>query len=240
MSHPDTVVYLEHDGKVLLVDSHGQGPKLPIKGRQENEGELRFPTVKEVGEKNIEFEEKMTIKMDFNGKIFSVIKGYPKIEWPSEWAWKDSVISDNAVHPVAREAVYRSLHRLVSKVVIKNNQNKLLMAKVMRGHFSGYWTLPGGYMDHDEHPVTGCVRETLEELGISIEVNDEQPVITQKIFNDEGISFVSFTYQSTWNGQIEDMQLLTEEISEAAWFTKEEALKNAVSLFDAEAIKHHG
>ena len=65
-------------------------------------------------------------------------------------------------------------------------------------------------------------------------------MITQKIFNDEGISFVSFTYQSTWNGQIEDMQLLTEEISEAAWFTKEEALKNAVSLFDAEAIKHHG
>ena len=77
-------------------------------------------------------------------------------------------------------------------------------------------------------------------MGISIEVNDETPVITQKIFNDEGISFVSFTYQSTWNGQIEDMQLLTEEISEAAWFTKEEALTNAVSLFDAEAIKHHG
>ena len=42
MSHPDTVVYLEHDGKVLLVDSHGQGPKLPIKGRQENEGRTQI------------------------------------------------------------------------------------------------------------------------------------------------------------------------------------------------------
>ena len=90
------------------------------------------------------------------------------------------------------------------------------MAKVKRGHFTGFWTLPGGYMDHDEHPTTGCVRETLEELGIEIVLDETPPTITQQIFNDEGISFVSFTYQSTWNGDIEDMNLLTEEISEAA------------------------
>ena len=95
-------------------------------------------------------------------------------------------------------------------------------------------------MDHDEHPTTGCVRETLEELGIGILLNDDAPVITQKIFNDEGVSFVSFTYQSTWNGTLEDMKLLEEEISDAAWFSKNEALANAVSYFDSEAIKHHG
>ena len=92
-------------------------------------------------------------------------------------------------------------------------------------------------MDHDEHPTTGCVRETLEELGIDIVLDDTPPTITQQIFNDEGISFVSFTYQSTWNGAIEDLNLLTEEISEAAWFTREQALSNAVSYFDLEAIK---
>ena len=36
------------------------------------------------------------------------------------------------------------------------------------------------------------------------------------------------------------MNLLEEEISDAAWFSKDEALANAVSYFDSEAIKHHG
>ena len=38
-------------------------------------------------------------------------------------------------------------------------------------------------MDHDEHPTTGCVRETLEELGIDIVLDDTPPTITQQIFN---------------------------------------------------------
>ena len=240
MDHPVTVVYLEHDGRVLLVDSDGHGPQLPVKGRRDVYPTLRFPTLAEVTSRGITFEQKMKIRIKFSEGEYWVIKGYPKIDWPSEWAWKDSIVSDNCVHPIAREAIYRSIHRLVSKVVIKNNQNEILMAKVNRGHFSGFWTLPGGYMDHDEHPTTGCVRETLEELGIGILLNDDAPVITQKIFNDEGVSFVSFTYQSTWNGTLEDMKLLEEEISDAAWFSKNDALANAVSYFDSEAIKHHG
>ena len=94
-------------------------------------------------------------------------------------------------------------------------------------------------MDHDEHPTTGCVRETLEELGIEILLDDKPPVVTQQIFNDEGISFVSFTYQSTWDGEISEMNLLTEEISEAKWFTREQAMENSVSYFDTEAIKNY-
>ena len=48
MSHPDVVVYLEHDGKVLLVDQQGNGPQKPIKGRVANSEILRFPTNEEV------------------------------------------------------------------------------------------------------------------------------------------------------------------------------------------------
>ena len=71
-------------------------------------------------------------------------------------------------------------------------------------------------MDHDEHPAIGCVRETLEELGLEIVLTDQEPVITQNIFNDEGISFVSFTYRSTWNGSLDELTLQTEEIAAAA------------------------
>ena len=93
-------------------------------------------------------------------------------------------------------------------------------------------------MDHDEHPSIGCVRETLEELGIDITLKQSTPVITQKIFNENGVSFVSFTYQSQWEGDISDLKLQTEEIEEAKWFTLDDAKRIAVSYFDSEALKN--
>ena len=235
--HPPIVVYLEHDGKVLLVDQSGEGPKHPVQGRLDGTGELRFPTEDEVKALGIEWLQKDVLELTFSADPYRVIKAYPKITWPKEWCWKDACIADNNVHPVARESIYRSLHRLGSKVMVVNGEGHVLMGKVERGHFNGFWTLPGGYMDHNEHPAIGCVRETLEEMGLSIVLDDVDPVITQRVFNREGISFVSFTYRSTWDGDIADLELLTEEISEAKWFTPSEALANAVSHFDKEALR---
>jgi ADP-ribose pyrophosphatase YjhB (NUDIX family) len=235
--HPSEVVYLEHDGKVLLVDEQGNGPRLPQPGRVSSSESLRFPTAQEVANLGIQFTIKDNLTLRFEADTYNVAKAYPDIAWPKEWAWKDDCVSDNSVHPVAREAIYRSLHRLVSKVMIRNDDGDVLMAKVERGHFRGFWTLPGGYMDHNEHPAIGCVRETLEELGLEIMLDNHEPVITQQVFNDEGISFVSLTYRSSWNGDINELALQTEEISEAAWFSAQEALDNAVSHFDRQALR---
>ena len=233
MEHPPTVLYLEHDGKVLLVDSEGKGPKKPIMNNTGNT-KFRFPTVDEVKRLGIEWE----VKNKFDILGFEVIKAHPNIEWPENWAWKDECISDDAVHPIARESIYRSIHRLVSKVMVLNNQGEVLMGKIERGHFVGHWTLPGGYMDHDEHPAVGCVRETLEEMGIEIELDDKAPIITQRIFTNEGISFVSFTYQANWEGDDSEIKLKENEISEFAWLSPAEALSRAVSGFDAAALRN--
>lgn len=235
--HPSEVIYLEHDGKVLLVDETGNGPIIPQKGRMSHGELIRFPTHDEIVSMGLSYERKGLTTIRFGEKAARVIKGYPKVAWPEQWAWKDDCISDNHVHPVTREAIYRSIHRLVSKVMVQNSKGDVLMAQVERGHFRGFWTLPGGYMDHDEHPAIGCVRETLEELGLEIILDNEEPIITQNIFNDEGISFVSFTYRSTWNGSLEDLTLQTEEIAAAAWFSPQDALAQAVSHFDREALR---
>ena len=152
MSHPETIVHLEHDGKVLLVDQSGNGPIIPVKGRIEVGEFLRFPTVEEIEKLGISWEQKRETHIEFDEVQYVVIKGYPNLSWPKNWSWKDDLISDNSVHPVAREAIYRSIHRLVSKVVVRNSNGEILLAKVSRGHFAGHWTLPGGYMEHDEHP----------------------------------------------------------------------------------------
>ena len=233
MDHPETVLYLEHDGKVLLVDSEGNGP---VKPTMNNTGStrFRFPTRDEAKNLGIEWE----VKNTFDILGFEVIKAHPNVEWPENWAWKDECISDDEVHPIARESIYRSIHRLVSKVMVLNTQGQVLMGKIERGHFVGHWTLPGGYMDHDEHPAVGCVRETLEEMGIAIKLDDEAPIITQRIFTNEGISFVSFTYQANWNGDNSEIKLKENEISEFAWLSPAEALARAVSGFDAAALRH--
>ena len=162
--HPRTVVYLEHDGKLLLVDENGDGPRDCIMGRNTNEILLRFPTPEEVEHHGISWTAGRETDLRFGNETYTVLHGEPEMDWPEHWTWKDKVVSDNAVHPVAREAVYRSLHRLVSKVIIRNNKKEILMAKVARGFFKGYWGLPGGYMNHSEEPAEGCVRETQDCL----------------------------------------------------------------------------
>ena len=232
MDHPNAVLYLEHDGKVLLVDKDGNGPQLPVMNST-GSTKYRFPTQSEVESMGIEWE----LKNRFNILGHEVIKAHPEIEWPEEWAWKDECISDDSVHPIARESIYRSIHRLVSKVMILNSEGKVLMGKIERGHFVGHWTLPGGYMDHDEHPAVGCVRETLEEMGISILLNDDAPIVTQRIFSREGISFVSFTYQAEWNGEDSEIMLKENEISDYVWLSPSEAISRGISGFDLEALK---
>ena len=232
MIHPPCVLYLEHDGKILLVDDEGNGPQKPVMNRT-SENRFRFPTETEVRKMGLNWSEKNRFK--FLDTI--IIKAHPEIDWPSEWAWKDECISDDAVHPIAREAIYRSIHRLVSKVIILNGEGCVLMGKVERGHFVGHWTLPGGYMDHDEHPATACVRETLEEMGIEIKLSEDAPVITQRIFTEEGVSFVSFTYRATWLGNNEQIIPKENEIAEFAWFSPKEALANSISGFDIEALR---
>ena len=91
-------------------------------------------------------------------------------------------------------------------------------------------------MDHDEHPEVGCVRETLEELGLEIVLSNDSPLITQQIFSSRGISFVSFTYRSKWDGDLSELVLQSDEISEAAWFYPNEAASKAVSHFDVRAL----
>lgn len=256
-------LHLEHDGKLLLVDSKGEGPCIPVKGRQacsSEEGWLyRLPTQSEAEALGVPWVERRRLVISLGEEDYTVIKGMPNIAWPENWAWKDDVISDSAVHPLARESVYRSLHRLVSKVIIQDEEGFILMAKVKRGHFLGHWGLPGGYLEHDEHPRTGAVRETLEELGVEISISDplgeggpstkptvspcagcvseeHWSIVSQNIFTDEGISFVSFTFRTKVEREKMSFKLKEDEIEEIGWFSPADAVAHAVSWFDITAI----
>ena len=232
----NTPIYLEHDGKVLLVDLDGNGPQDAVMGR-EGEVTLRLPTVDEVENMGIRWTERRINRIQFDGVTHEVIYALPEIEWPEHWTWKDKLVSDGCVHPLARECVYRSMHRVVAKVILINSQNEIAMAKVKRGFFSGHWTLPGGFVDYAEHPVEGAVREVKEELGVSVEIDENDIVqIAERIFTSEGIQFLSFTYKCYIDGDVQ-FNPKADEIEEARWFPMQQALANAASLFDVEALR---
>lgn len=245
-------VHLENDGKILLVDLNGNGPKIPQMGRIKFDSSetMRLPTTDEVESMGITWNERRVNRIRLGDMDSVVLYGIPDIPWPENWAWKDSVISDNAVDPVARESVYRTIHRIVSKVVITNSRGEVLLAKVSRGFFTGCWTLPGGFVDYGEHPREAAVREALEELGVTIELSEsknteakygehEGAIVQAKIFNDEGINWVSFTYKCTDDLQGQKISPKDDEIEDARWFAKEEAISLAVSEFDIAAINTH-
>ena len=232
----NTPIYLEHDGKVLLVDLDGNGPQDAVMGR-EGKVTLRLPTVDEVENMGIRWTERRINRIQFDGVTHEVIYALPEIEWPEHWTWKDKLVSDGCVHPLARECVYRSMHRVVAKVILINSQNEIAMAKVKRGFFSGHWTLPGGFVDYAEHPVEGAVREVKEELGVSVEIDENDIVqIAERIFTSEGIQFLSFTYKCYIDGDVQ-FNPKADEIEEARWFSMQQALANAASLFDVEALR---
>ena len=233
MSRP---LYLEHDGKVLLVDLEGDGPQKAVMGRV-GDVALRLPTESEVKAMEIDWTERRVNRIRFGSEYHEVVYGFPEIDWPENWTWKDKLISDGCVNPLARECVYRSMHRVVSKVIIQNQRSEVVMAKVKRGFFTGHWTLPGGFVDYAEHPLEGAMREVLEELGISVQIaSDDLIQIAERIFTSEGIQFLSFTYRC----EIRDQPTFTpkkDEIEEVRWFTIDEALARAASLFDVEALR---
>lgn len=244
-------IHLEHDGKLLLVNNDGEGPAIPQLGRTNWKGDdflIRLPTPDEATKMGIKWEVKRKNNLVLGETEKKIIIAIPKIKWPENWAWKDSVISDSAVDPVARESVYRTIHRVVSKVIIQNKKKMILMAKVNRGFFTGCWTLPGGFVDYGEHPRTGAVREALEELGINILIPDkfgesgeviegnDGVIIQENIFTSEGINWLSFTYRCELDIPIQEIIPKDDEIEEAKWFTIDDALRNAVSIFDRDAI----
>jgi len=229
-------LYLEHDGKVLLVDLDGDGPRKAVMGRV-GEVSLRLPTEAEVRSMGIEWTERRINRIKFGQQFHEVVYAFPEIEWPENWTWKDKLISDGCVDPLARECVYRSMHRVVSKVIIQNPRKEVVMAKVKRGFFTGHWTLPGGFVDYAEHPLEGAMREVLEEIGIHVNISEENIVqIAERIFTSEGIQFLSFTYRCNVQNEI-TFNPKEDEIEEVRWFAIDDALAHAASLFDVESLR---
>ncbi len=63
-------------------------------------------------------------------------------------------------------AFYESLpkKRMATGAVFQNERSDYLLVKP---HYKDYWTLPGGVLESEESPMSGCKREVTEEIGLN-------------------------------------------------------------------------
>lgn len=67
----------------------------------------------------------------------------------------------DVAHPRQRVAAYARIIR----------DDTLLLTRISaNGHHTGHWSLPGGGIDHGEHPRDAVVREVYEETGLRARV----------------------------------------------------------------------
>jgi len=131
-------VFVETDGQVYLVRDRGR---------------FRFPRAGET----LPFPTDPNGVMDFGGD--RVAKRTPRLDHhPEEWMGRDAVFERSDVDALVKRAIYTTMIRCVSEVVLSSGP-RVLMVKAVRGFSKGHWNIPGGFMDYGEGPEAGVERE---------------------------------------------------------------------------------
>lgn len=124
----------------------------------------------------------------------------------------EQIIEDRPrrVCPACGQIHWRNAKPCAGALVIRHG--KVLLVRRTREPFLGYWDIPGGFCEVDEHPAETAVREVWEEAGLEIELTD-----LLGLWLDEcaGVVTLNIHYLARPLGRSLQMG---DEIDGAAWF----------------------
>jgi 8-oxo-dGTP pyrophosphatase MutT (NUDIX family) len=106
-----------------------------------------------------------------------------------------------------------------SVMMIETRSGEIL---VVKSNYKSYWTLPGGVIDPGESPLESAMRETFEEVGVTVD-----PAHVTFVAVVDRRSDIAETYQFIFKTVIDnDMRrritLQATEIQESAFVTKQQ------------------
>ncbi|TLZ98418.1 MAG: NUDIX domain-containing protein [Methanobacteriota archaeon] len=193
-------VFVETDGQVFLVRERGK---------------YRFPRADE----GLPFRTDPNGIMDFGED--RVVKRTPRLDHhPEEWMGRDSVFERTDIDPLVKRAIYTTMIRCVSEVILSKGP-RVLMVKAVRGYSKGYWNIPGGFMDYGEGPEAGAEREAMEEIGTEVALDGLLNVYVSG-FPGKPAYTLGFVYKGHLKS--DRLRLKADEIEDAAWFTVDKGL----------------
>lgn len=107
-------------------------------------------------------------------------------------------------------------------LLLEDSEGKILIVKAS---YKDYWTLPSGIIEHQESPIEAAVRETKEEVGIT--VNPSEVSLFKIVFRrSDFICTYKFIFKAFLSEEMKtSFALQTDELSEYAFVSKEDILK---------------
>ena len=113
----------------------------------------------------------------------------------------------------------KMINIIASSCVINNN--KILMVQENKSDIQGLWDLPGGKVKINEDIKQAAIRETLEETGYNIDLDNI--LLIQNYITNRGVLLIIYFYATLSDSR--QVEYRKSEISNVKWFTLEE-IKN--------------
>lgn len=108
---------------------------------------------------------------------------------------------------------------------IVNSNKEILVQKrsMMKKTSPGKWDMPAaGHVSAGESCIQGCIRETTEELGLSVEEKDF--IFLKEFVNQRGWELVQ-VYLLKVDVDVKDIKIQEEEVEEVKWLNYEDFIK---------------
>jgi isopentenyldiphosphate isomerase len=139
--------------------------------------------------------------------------------------------NNNPIEPVARKAAHREgIYHRVADIVVMNSKNDVLCSKrsMLKDNNPGKWDFPfGGHAGPGVEMIQCAMDELREESGLVAKPED---LVFWEIYNEhkpekKHFHFV-YVYTYKWDGEISELTLEEEEVSEVKWVPLKELIED--------------
>ena len=113
-----------------------------------------------------------------------------------------------------------------------------LVSERLGAHGNGTWSVPGGHLEFGETPQACAKRETFEETGLNIELNDIYEIgFTNDIFLEENKHYITLYYGVNYTGKEEAKNMEPDRQASWEWLTWDELCAKNLFIPMRNAIK---
>ena len=136
------------------------------------------------------------------------------------------------------EEVPQGFYHLVVHIWIRNSRGEYLISQrsADRPAYPLMWECVGGSVTKGEDSLTGALRETKEEVGLSLSPEDGKLVysVVGRVVNGVKFSDIVDVWLFEYDGPVPLEQATTKEVAQTVWMTK----KQIRELYDTGKLVH--
>ena len=136
------------------------------------------------------------------------------------------------------EEVPQGFYHLVVHIWIRNNKGEYLISQrsAERPAYPLMWECVGGSVTKGEDSLTGALRETKEEVGLTLSPEDGKLVysVVGRVVNGVKFTDIVDVWLFEYDGPVLLDQASTKEVEQTAWMTKEQIR----ALYDTGKLVH--